>query len=147
MKKYKLRPAFVEVHRISPMTFRSIDVGVTLDMMIHDIDIVNDLVRAPVEDVRAVGVAVIGEHEDIANAAADVCQRMRGEFDGVAVGVANGTEDAALFTDGVCFRGLPEERGIGDHQDGEREAIGACCGGSEGGEHHGSGAVRIMRNW
>ena len=68
LKKYQLRPAFVEVHRISPMTFRSIDVGVTLDMMIHDIDIVNDLVRSPVEDVRAVGVAVVGEHEDIANA-------------------------------------------------------------------------------
>jgi predicted dehydrogenase len=68
LKKYQLKPAFIEVHRISPMTFRSIDVGVTLDMMIHDIDIVNDLVRAPVEDVRAVGVAVIGEHEDIANA-------------------------------------------------------------------------------
>ena len=68
LKKYQLKPAFIEVHRISPMTFRSIDVGVTLDLMIHDIDIVNDLVRAPVEDVRAVGVAVIGEHEDIANA-------------------------------------------------------------------------------
>src|ERR1035437_407252 len=68
LKKYQLKPAFIEVHRISPMTFRSIDVGVTLDMMIHDIDIVNDLVRMPVADVRAVGVAVVGEHEDIANA-------------------------------------------------------------------------------
>lgn len=68
LKKYQLKPAFVEVHRISPMTFRSIDVGVTLDMMIHDLDIVNDMVRQPVIDVRAVGVTVIGEHEDIANA-------------------------------------------------------------------------------
>src|SRR4029079_6022562 len=68
LKKYQLVPAFVEVHRISPMTFRSIDVGVVLDMMIHDIDIVNTLVRCPVVDVRAVGVGVIGKHEDIANA-------------------------------------------------------------------------------
>ena len=59
---------FLEVHQISPMTFRSIDVGVVLDMMIHDIDLVNHLVRSPVVDVRAVGVAVIGGYEDIANA-------------------------------------------------------------------------------
>jgi len=68
LKKYQLKPAFIEVHRISPMTFRSIDVGVTLDMMIHDIDIVNNLVKSPIKDVTAVGVAVIGEFEDIANA-------------------------------------------------------------------------------
>ena len=68
LKKYQLTPAFVEVHRISPMTFRSIDVGVVLDMMIHDIDLVAHLVKRPVADVRAVGVAVIGQHEDLANA-------------------------------------------------------------------------------
>jgi predicted dehydrogenase len=68
LKKYQLKPAFIEVHRISPMTFRSIDVGVTLDMMIHDIDIVNNLVHSPIKDVTAVGVAVIGQFEDIANA-------------------------------------------------------------------------------
>jgi predicted dehydrogenase len=68
LKKYAFRPAFVEVHRISPMTFRSIDVGVVLDMMIHDIDIVAHLVKSPVAEVRAAGVAVIGAHEDIANA-------------------------------------------------------------------------------
>ena len=68
LKKYDLKPAFVEVHRISPMTFRSIDVGVVLDMMIHDIDLVAHLVKRPVVDVRAVGVAVIGQFEDLANA-------------------------------------------------------------------------------
>ncbi len=68
LKKYALTPAFIEVHRISPMTFRSIDVGVVLDMMIHDIDIVNNLVKRPVVEVRAVGVAVIGKYEDLANA-------------------------------------------------------------------------------
>jgi predicted dehydrogenase len=68
LKKYQLQPAFIEVHRISPMTFRSIDVGVVLDMMIHDLDIVAHLVKSPVVDVRAIGVAVIGQFEDLANA-------------------------------------------------------------------------------
>ena len=68
LHKYQLKPAFIEVHRISPMTFRSINVGVVLDMMIHDIDIVNNLVKCPVTDVRAVGVAVVSQFEDIANA-------------------------------------------------------------------------------
>jgi predicted dehydrogenase len=68
LRKYQLKPAFIEVHRISPMTFRSIDIGVVLDMMIHDIDLVNHLVQAPVTEVNAVGVAVIAQHEDIANA-------------------------------------------------------------------------------
>ena len=68
LNKYRLEPRFVEVHRISPMTFRSIDVGVVLDLMIHDIDIVHHFVRAPVQSVAAVGVCVIGQFEDIANA-------------------------------------------------------------------------------
>lgn len=68
LKKFALAPKFIEVHRISPMTFRSIDVGVVLDMMIHDIDIVQSLVRSPVKEVRAVGVTVVGDYEDIANA-------------------------------------------------------------------------------
>lgn len=62
-----LRPKFVETHRISPFTFRSADVGVVFDMMIHDIDIVLHLVREEPRDVHAVGVNVLGKHEDIAN--------------------------------------------------------------------------------
>jgi len=64
----KVAPRFIESIRISPMTFRSIDVGVVLDMMIHDIDIVLNLAQSPVRDIQAVGVAVIGQHEDICNA-------------------------------------------------------------------------------
>lgn len=63
-----LRPKFVETHRISPFTFRSADVGVVFDMMIHDIDILLHLVREEVERVDAVGVNVLSRHEDIANA-------------------------------------------------------------------------------
>jgi predicted dehydrogenase len=50
------------------MTFRSIDVGVVLDMMIHDIDIVLKFANSPVSKIDAVGVSVIGQVEDICNA-------------------------------------------------------------------------------
>lgn len=59
---------FMEVDRISPMTFRSLDVGVVMDMMIHDLDIVLSLAKSPLVKVDAAGVTVLGEHEDIANA-------------------------------------------------------------------------------
>jgi predicted dehydrogenase len=65
---HQLQPRFIEVHRISPMRFRSVDIGVVLDLMIHDIDIVHHFVRSPVASIAAVGVAVIGRHEDVANA-------------------------------------------------------------------------------
>ena len=61
-------PKFVETHRISPFTFRSADVSVVLDMMIHDIDIVLHLVKSAPVQVDAVGVSVLSSQEDIANA-------------------------------------------------------------------------------
>ena len=62
-------PRYIEVHRVSPMTFRSVDISVVMDMMIHDIDVLLMLMggREP-DDVQASGVAVITEHEDICNA-------------------------------------------------------------------------------
>lgn len=69
MRRLDLSPRFIEVTRISPLTFRSIDVGVVLDMMIHDIDIVLMLARSPVAKLDAMGVNVIGgDVEDICNA-------------------------------------------------------------------------------
>ena len=61
-------PRFVEMDRVSPMTFRSIDVGVVLDMMIHDVDLLLMLVGAEPEEVQANAVAVLGEAEDVCNA-------------------------------------------------------------------------------
>lgn len=62
-------PRFIEVHRVSPMTFRSVDVGVTLDMMIHDIDVVLMLMGgAEPDEVQASAVPVVTEHEDVCNA-------------------------------------------------------------------------------
>jgi predicted dehydrogenase len=68
MSRLDIRPRFIEVNRISPLTFRSIDVGVVLDMMIHDIDIVLWLAGSKVAKVDATGVSVIGDVEDVCNA-------------------------------------------------------------------------------
>ncbi|MCA9323219.1 MAG: Gfo/Idh/MocA family oxidoreductase [Planctomycetes bacterium] len=65
---YRIEPRFVDCQRVSPFSFRSTDIGVVLDMMIHDIDIILHLVRSEVTGVHAVGVPVIGEHEDLASA-------------------------------------------------------------------------------
>lgn len=61
-------PRFIEVHRLSPYPGRSTDIGVVLDLMIHDIDIVLAFVKVPVVHVEAVGVSVLSRTEDIANA-------------------------------------------------------------------------------
>jgi predicted dehydrogenase len=67
MQRLKIQPRFIEVTRISPLTFRSTDVGVVLDMMIHDIDIVLQLANSNCVKIDAIGVSVIGDVEDICN--------------------------------------------------------------------------------
>ncbi|MEN6451866.1 MAG: Gfo/Idh/MocA family oxidoreductase, partial [Thermoguttaceae bacterium] len=61
-------PKYIEAVRTSGFTFRSTDVGVVLDVMIHDIDLVLSMVRSPVRKVDALGFSVLGGHEDVANA-------------------------------------------------------------------------------
>ncbi|UCC29405.1 MAG: Gfo/Idh/MocA family oxidoreductase [Phycisphaerales bacterium] len=68
MLRMELTPRFIESHRISPFTFRSADIGVVFDMMIHDIDIVLHLVKDRDYTIDAVGVSVLGTCEDVANA-------------------------------------------------------------------------------
>ncbi len=63
-----ITPRFIEMDRISPMTFRSVDVGVVLDMMIHDLDLLLMLVGSEPEEIHANAVCVLGEAEDICNA-------------------------------------------------------------------------------
>lgn len=62
------RPKFIEAHRLALFQPRSLDIDVVFDLMIHDIDIVLDCVGAVPEAVSAVGVAVLSDNEDIANA-------------------------------------------------------------------------------
>src|SRR2546425_1096035 len=61
-------PRFIEAHRLSPYPNRSTDIGVVLDLMIHDLEIILHLVRSPVQNIDAVGVPVLSRGEDIANA-------------------------------------------------------------------------------
>lgn len=60
-------PRFLEVTRLSPYPNRSTDIGVVLDLMIHDIEIILHLVRSPLVAMDAVGIPVLGKGEDIAN--------------------------------------------------------------------------------
>lgn len=62
------RPRFIECHRLAPFVERGTDVDVILDLMIHDLDVILSLVQAEVQTVEAVGVAVLSETADIANA-------------------------------------------------------------------------------
>ncbi len=62
------KPRFIECHRLSPYPARSTDIGVVLDLMIHDLDVVLAFVKSPVTSVDAVGVPVLSKSEDIANA-------------------------------------------------------------------------------
>jgi len=61
-------PRFIEIDRLSPFPARSTDIGVVLDLMIHDLDVVLAFVKSPVTSVDAVGIPVLSKSEDIANA-------------------------------------------------------------------------------
>ncbi len=60
-------PVFIECHRLNLFPNRSLDIGVVLDLMIHDIDIILGLVQSPIKDIQAVGINVLTDKEDIAN--------------------------------------------------------------------------------
>jgi predicted dehydrogenase len=61
-------PRYIRAERASPYAFRSTDIGVVLDVMIHDIDLILDLAGAPLLDAEGFGISVLGEHEDCVQA-------------------------------------------------------------------------------
>lgn len=67
-RRHVSRPRFMEAERLAPFRRRGTDVGVVLDLMIHDLDLALALVDAPVRDVQAVGVSVLSDSVDLANA-------------------------------------------------------------------------------
>jgi predicted dehydrogenase len=67
LKKVCRLPLFFEIHRMSLFSPRSLDVDVVLDLMIHDLDIVLDLVGKAPEEIRAAGICILSEKVDIAN--------------------------------------------------------------------------------
>ena len=81
-------PKFIQASRMSGYTFRSTDIGVVYDLMIHDIDLVNSIFEGKVVDTRAVGFSVFGQNEDMAQA--------RLQFSGGAV--ANLTASRCSFS-------------------------------------------------
>jgi len=62
-----VEPRFIECHRLAPLSFRSMDVGVVHDLMIHDLDLILDLVGSEVESIDAAGGAILTDHEDLAS--------------------------------------------------------------------------------
>lgn len=60
-------PLFIECHRLNQFPNRSLDIGVVMDLMIHDIDIILGLVKSKIKDIQAIGVKVLTDKEDIAN--------------------------------------------------------------------------------
>ncbi|MDI6790984.1 MAG: Gfo/Idh/MocA family oxidoreductase [Thermodesulfobacteriota bacterium] len=67
LKDHLENPLFIESHRLSTFKGRGIDVDVVLDLMIHDIDIILNIVKSKLKDIHAVGVPVITPNTDIAN--------------------------------------------------------------------------------
>ncbi|MDA3792798.1 MAG: Gfo/Idh/MocA family oxidoreductase [Elusimicrobia bacterium] len=68
VREYVKTPKFIEVNRLSKFPDRSMDIGVVLDLMIHDIDIILSFVNSPVAEIESVGTPVFSEDkEDIAN--------------------------------------------------------------------------------
>lgn len=61
-------PRFIQATRTSSYSFRSTDIGVVLDLMIHDLDVALSLAQSPVRQVFAMGISVLGDHEDMAYA-------------------------------------------------------------------------------
>ena len=68
LKKIIKKPKFIECHRLGPYSLRGTDVGVVLDLMIHDIDIILHIIKSKIKKIEAVGVSVLSKSEDIANA-------------------------------------------------------------------------------
>ena len=67
VKDMKLKPMFIEVHRLAQFNVRGTEVSVILDLMIHDIDIILSIVKSDVKHISASGVAVLSDTPDIAN--------------------------------------------------------------------------------
>ena len=67
-QKYIKSPQYIEAYRLGPFDPRTTGVGVVLDLMIHDIDIVLSLVKSPIKYIDAIGMPILTNHEDLATA-------------------------------------------------------------------------------
>jgi len=67
LEKHLTHPRFIEAHRLRPYSERGTDIGVVLDLMIHDLEVILHFVRSPLWSIDAVGVPILSKSEDIAN--------------------------------------------------------------------------------
>src|SRR5437660_1925498 len=79
LEKHLTHPRFIEAHRLRPYSERGTDLGVVLDLMIHDLEVILHFLRSPLWSIVAVGVPVLSRSEDIAN--------VRLHFDAGCVGI------------------------------------------------------------
>lgn len=123
-------PLFIECHRLNMFPNRSLDIGVVMDLMIHDIDIILGLVKSPVKDIQAVGVNVLTDREDIANArltfangcvcnvtasriSPEVTRKIRMFTKNAYISLDYAKQEANMYTKderGIHKRGLPIEK-------------------------------------
>jgi predicted dehydrogenase len=68
LEEHVRNPLYITADRLAPFNIRGTEVGVVLDLMIHDIGIIQQLVKSPIERIQSVGVNVLSGKEDIANA-------------------------------------------------------------------------------
>ena len=114
IEPYLQKPKFIECQRLGPFHRRVKDVGVVLDLMIHDIDIVLGLIKQDVVNIEAVGLSTISDYEDVANVrltfedgtiaditasrvTKDVVRKMRIFQEDSYVSLDYVTQDAAIF--------------------------------------------------
>ncbi len=114
IEPYLAKPKFIECQRLGPFHKRVKDVGVVLDLMIHDIDIVLGLIEQDVVNIEAVGLSTISDYEDVANVrltfqdgtiaditasrvTKDVVRKMRVFQEDSYVSLDYVTQDAAIF--------------------------------------------------
>jgi predicted dehydrogenase len=67
VRELGIRPRFIECHRLTPFSFRSMDIGVVHDLMIHDLDLILDLMGPEVASLDAAGGAILTDSEDMAS--------------------------------------------------------------------------------
>jgi len=123
MERLRIEPRYIEVTRISPLTFRSIDVGVVLDMMIHDIDIVLKLARSDVADVSAIGVSVVGEVEDVCNARVRFANGCVASLTASRLAMKTERKLRIFSRDGYVSLDYQQRRGVVVHRSGNLAAI------------------------
>jgi predicted dehydrogenase len=97
LKDTLVRPAFIEAHRLGSFKERAANIDVVLDLMIHDLDIVLSFVQSPVKQVSAVGIPVLSDKVDIANARVEFESGAVANLTASRVSLGEGTRKIKIF--------------------------------------------------